>query len=194
MNVVLIGFMGSGKTSLGRRLARRLGYRFVDTDQFIEHELGCTIADLFAHKGEAYFRELETRLARRLCKLDNTIISTGGGMPVTPGNLDLLKQAGPVVFLKADLEDILQRLERDTRRPKLREGENLRETVTRLLEQRLPIYEQADFIVETAQKGMNRIAGEIIRLVAGFQRAAGSAPAIPPTANAAIEETVNATG
>jgi shikimate kinase len=178
MNVVLIGFMGSGKTSVGRRLARRLGYRFVDTDQFIEQELGCTIAELFSHKGEAYFRELETRLARRLCKLDNAIIATGGGMPITPGNLDLLKQAGAVVFLKASLEDILLRLERDTRRPKLREGESLRETVTRLLEQRLPIYEQADFVVETAKKGMNRVAGEIIRLVAGFQRPA-SAHAAP---------------
>lgn len=171
MNVVLIGFMGSGKTSVGRRLSRRLGYRFVDTDQYIEEELGCTIAELFTRKGEAHFRDLETRLARRLSKLDNAVISTGGGLPITPGNLELLKVAGPVVFLKASLDDILQRLERDTRRPKLKEGDDLRQTVTALLEKRLPRYEQADFVVETAKKGMNRVAGEIIRLIAGFQRA-----------------------
>jgi shikimate kinase len=169
MNVVLIGFMASGKTSVGRRLARRLGYRFVDTDHFIEQELGCTIAEVFAGKGETYFRELESRLARRLALLENTVISTGGGFAIPPGNLEHLKRAGPVIFLKASLEDILQRLERDTRRPKLKEGE-LRETATRLLEQRLPRYAQADFTVETALKGMNRVAGEIIRLVAGFQR------------------------
>jgi shikimate kinase len=176
MNVVLIGFMASGKTSVGRRLARRLGYRFVDTDHFIEQELGCTIAELFDSRGEPYFRELEARLARRLAQLDNAVISTGGGFAITPGNLELLKQAGPVIFLKASLEDILQRLERDTRRPKLKEGE-LRETVTRLLDERLPRYAQADFTVETAQKGMNRVAGEIIRLVAGFQRPPGPSPA-----------------
>jgi shikimate kinase len=177
MNVVLIGFMASGKTSVGRRLSRRLGYRFVDTDHFIEEELGSTISELFATKGEPYFRDLETRLARRLAKLDNTVVSTGGGLPITPGNLELLKAAGPVVFLKASMDDILQRLERDTRRPKLKEGEGLRETVTRLMEQRLPRYEQADFIVETAQKGMNRVAGEIIRLVSGFRRP-GEAPSL----------------
>jgi shikimate kinase len=177
MNVVLIGFMASGKTSIGRRLARRLGYRFVDTDHFIEEELGVTIAELFATKGEPYFRGLETRLARRLAKLDNAVVSTGGGLPITPGNLELLKLAGPVVFLKASLDDILQRLERDTRRPKLKEGEDLRDTVTRLLTQRLPRYEQADFVVETAQKGMNRVAGEIIRLVSGFRRPEEHTPA-----------------
>ncbi len=187
MNVALIGFMGSGKTSVGRRLSRRLGYRFVDTDHFIEQELGCTIGEVFASKGEAHFRELETRLARRLALLDNTVISTGGGFAITSGNLELLKQAGPVVFLKAALEDILQRLERDTRRPKLQEGD-LRGTVTRLLEQRLPRYAQADFTVETGTKGMNRVAGEIIRLVAGFQRAEPTFPAVeapPPTPPAA---------
>jgi shikimate kinase len=188
MNVVLIGFMASGKTSVGRRLARRLGYRFVDTDHFIEEELGCTIAELFTTKGEAYFRDLETRLARRLVKLDNAVISTGGGFAITPGNLELLKQAGPVVFLKAGLDDILQRLERDTRRPKLKEGDDLRTTVTKLLEQRLPRYEEADFVVETAQKGMNRVAGEIIRDVAGFRRPGtdtaapiGEPPPLPTT-------------
>jgi shikimate kinase len=162
MNVVLIGFMASGKTSVGRRLAQRLGYSFLDTDQFIESELGCTIAEVFSIQGEAYFRELESRLAVRLRDLANTVVSTGGGMPITPGNLERLRAAGAVVFIKAELADILKRLERDTRRPKV-QGGDLHETVTRLLGERLPTYEQADLVVESKSKGVNRVCGEIIR-------------------------------
>jgi shikimate kinase len=165
MNVILIGFMASGKTSVGRRLAQRLGYNFLDTDQFIESELGCTIAEVFSIQGEAYFRKLESRLAARLHCLQNTVISTGGGLPITPGNLERLREAGSVVFIKASLEDILKRLERDVRRPMVQRGE-LRETVTSLLEERLPSYEQADLVVESHGKGVNRVCGEIIRHLA----------------------------
>jgi shikimate kinase len=170
MNVVLIGFMASGKTSVGRRLAQRLGYGFLDTDQFIENELGCSIAELFSIQGEAYFRGIESRLAQRLRGLQNTVISTGGGMPITPGNLERLRHAGPVVFIKASLEDILKRLERDTRRPKV-QGGDLRGTVTALLAQRLPLYEQADLVVESHGKGVNRVCGEIIRHLPALQQA-----------------------
>ena len=162
MNVVLIGFMASGKTTVGRRLAQRLGYSFVDTDQFIEGELGCTIAQFFSIQGEPYFRALESRLADRLKGLQNAVVSTGGGLPVTPGNLERLREAGIVVFIKASLDDILMRLERDTRRPMLKGGE-LRETVQRLLAERMPLYEQAHLVVESHGKSVNRVCGEIIR-------------------------------
>jgi len=177
MNVVLIGFMASGKSSVGRRVARRLGYRFLDTDRFIESELGCTVAELFATKGEAYFRELEFRLARRLSALTNTVIATGGGMPAAPGNLAALKAAGIVVFLNAAVEEIVQRLERDTRRPKVQGGE-LKEKVLHLHAARLPLYAQADVIVDTAGKSVNRVAGDVIRLTAEALHArTASAPA-----------------
>jgi shikimate kinase len=165
MNVVLIGFMASGKSAVGRRVARRLGYRFLDTDRFIETEMGCTIAELFASKGEAHFRELESRLARRLVALSNTVIATGGGMPIAPGNLDALKKAGIVVFLNAAVEEILNRLERDTRRPKV-QGGDLKETVLRLHGERLPVYSQADVVVDTKGLSVNHVAGDVIRLVA----------------------------
>ncbi len=183
MNLVLVGFMASGKTAVGRRLAKRLGYAFLDTDTFIESELGCTVSDIFSIQGEAYFRTLESRLAGRLCKLQNTIIPTGGGLPITPGNMERLKAAGRVVFLKADLEDILERLQRDSRRPMVRQGlkqGNLRETVARLLGERLPIYEQSDLIVETHGKSMSRVCGEIIRRAAE-QGAAETKNAPAPT-------------
>jgi shikimate kinase len=165
MNLVLVGFMASGKSTVGRRIARKLGYCFLDTDQFIEREMGCTIAELFATKGESYFRAIESRLARGLVSLHNTVISTGGGMAISPGNLDALKLAGRVVFLKAAIEDIIKRLERDTRRPKIA-GTNLRETVERLYAERMPVYLQCEIVVETASKSLGWVAGEVIRRVA----------------------------
>lgn len=189
MNVVLIGFMGSGKTVVGRRLAQRLGYGFLDTDQFVEGELGCTIAEVFSIQGEAYFRRLEARLAGRLHALQNTVIATGGGMPLAPGNLERLRRAGAVVFLKASEADIVRRLERDTRRPLLRKGEAepLEQRVHRLLGERLPTYEQADVVVETHGKSVNRVCGEIIRHI-GRLRAEGlhrpEAGAAPPSPTA----------
>jgi len=183
MNVLLIGFMASGKTTVGRRLSQRLGYAFIDTDQFIESELGCTIADVFSIQGEAYFRALESRLAGRLKGLQNAVISTGGGMPISPGNLERLREAGTVVFIKASLEDILARLERDTRRPQVREGE-LRETVERLLAERLPLYEQADLVVESHGKSVNRVCGEIIRYLGEHRNEAAAAETAEPSAPA----------
>ena len=167
MNVVLVGFMASGKTSIGKRLAQRLGYAFLDTDHYIENQIGCSISDIFALQGEEYFRNLESKLAERLRQLHNSVIATGGGMIVGKGNLERLRAAGTVVFIKASMEDILQRLERDTRRPKAQQGDQ-RETLTRMMTERLPIYEQSAIIVETPNKSVNRVCGEIIQRVGEF--------------------------
>lgn len=186
MNVVLVGFMASGKTSVGRRVAKRLGYRFMDTDQFIEAEQGCTINDIFGYQGEAYFRELESQLLERLKRCDSYVFSTGGGILTTPGNLERLREIGVLVFLKADTEDIITRLSNDTRRPNARaeDPEALRARVLGLLEVRMPLYEQADIVIETLGKTPNQVAGEVIRRVAGFRRKGGS----PPEPSAASEE------
>ena len=162
MNLVLVGFMASGKTAVGRRIAQRLGYGFLDMDHHIEREMGCSISQLFEIEGEAYFRTLETRLLSHLHKLDNYVVSTGGGVLTSEGNLEILRKVGVSVFLNADRGEILKRLERDTRRPKLKEG-GLEETVTRLLDERLPIYTQCDITIDTKGKTLNRVAGEIIR-------------------------------
>ena len=161
MNIVLIGFMASGKTSVGRRLASRLGYPFVDTDSLIEKQAGLSITGVFSMHGETVFREMETVVARELKNLKSCVISTGGGLPITPGNLDLLREAGLVVFLKADPEDLVQRLQRDVRRPKVQEGDP-RETVMKLYAERIPIYTQADMVIETNGKSLNRVTGEVI--------------------------------
>ena len=168
MNVIMVGFMGSGKTAVGRRLAQRLGYVFLDTDHFIETQLGKSINEVFAQEGEAYFRRLESALAGRLSALNNYVVSTGGGMVATPGNMELLRAAGTVVFLDADQEEIIRRLERDTKRPMLK-GHELRERVERLLGERRHFYEMAHVQVETKGKTVNRVAGEVIRQLGAFE-------------------------
>jgi len=173
MNLILVGFMASGKSAVGRRLAHRLGYGFVDTDQVIEEQIGCSIAMIFEQKGEPYFRKLESALAANLSSLHNYIISTGGGMIATPGNLEALKKAGRLVFLNADLEDILERLQRDTNRPKA-QGEDLRERMGKLLEARMPYYTQSDYIINTHGKSVNRVAGEVLALLSGKEGKAGT--------------------
>lgn len=169
MNLILVGFMASGKTTIGRRLSQRLGYSFLDTDQFVESEIGCSIAELFSIQGEEYFRTLETRLAGRLTRMENSVIATGGGMIMTPGNLERLRAAGILIFLKAAREDLITRLERDTRRPKVRNGD-IGETVTKMMDERLPTYSQSDIIVETKSKSINRVCTEILRKVSEFQQ------------------------
>ena len=182
MNLVLVGFMASGKTSVGRRVARRLGFRFMDTDQFIESEQKCSIKDIFAYQGEAHFRELETALLQRLKRFDSYVFATGGGVLTTGGNLELLRRVGPIVFLKADPEDIIKRLRNDTRRPNA-QAEDPREQVLELLGKRLPQYEQADLVVETLGKTPNQAAGEVIRQFSSMPRRPGQPAPAPEPAN-----------
>ncbi len=142
-NIILIGFMGSGKTSVGVQLARNLGYTFCDTDQLIEKESGRSIRNIFAEDGEEYFRKLETSLIKDLYgSLDRSVLSVGGGLPIREGNAELLKRLGQVVYLKATKETILKRLKGDTTRPLLA-GENAAQKVEDLLKFREPVYESA---------------------------------------------------
>src|SRR5688572_15249289 len=106
-NIILTGFMGTGKSTVGRRLARRLGWTFVDTDELIEQREGRSIPDIFAQDGEPAFRDLETELARDLANSKNQVIATGGGMVLREENLRALEQAGAVVLLEAGIEEIL---------------------------------------------------------------------------------------
>lgn len=163
-NIVLIGFMGSGKTSIGSKLAERLNYHFKDTDQMIEEKYHRTINSIFANEGEAFFRDLETKTVKELMKgPDHQVISAGGGLPVQPGNVALLKQLGQVVYLKASKETILERLSGDTSRP-LIAGDNLEEKVDTLLRLREPLYEEASHLaVITDRRNIDDIVAEIIR-------------------------------
>lgn len=141
-NIVLIGFMGCGKSSIGRRLAARLGYDFLDSDELITARAGKSITDLFAMEGEERFRERETAELRELVGSSRIVLATGGGAILREQNRDLLKRIGTVVWLHSDAETLFERASRSRKRPLL-EVENPRATFNTLLESRLPVYGQA---------------------------------------------------
>ncbi len=153
--------MGTGKTTIGRKLAVRLGYHFVDTDHYIEREQNCRISELFETKGADCFRQLETSMLRRLVKVENTVVATGGGILVTPGNMDLIREIGKSVHLKANFEEIFERVTRNQKRPLILTDNPLK-TVTDLYNQRKHLYMQADITIDTGSLKMWNIVSKII--------------------------------
>ena len=156
-NVILCGFMATGKSSVGKRLAVILGYDFLDMDAVIEAEQGMSIPQIFASQGEAAFRALESRMVEKLAERSRCVIATGGGTIVNPRNLEKLKDCGIVINLTADIETILLRAGTGDDRPMLLQGDR-RERVRNLLEQRAPFYAQADMAVDTSSSSIDEIA------------------------------------
>lgn len=163
-NIILTGFMGSGKTSVGRLLAGLSGFSFMDTDVLIEEQEQVGISNIFQNKGEEFFRELETTLLHRLkAKLSHTVLSTGGGMPLRKENRDMLKEMGFIVYLEASQESIKRRLYGDTTRPLLNHGVS-DETIAGMLKVRTPIYEEAaDIKLRTDGNTPSQLAGIILK-------------------------------
>lgn len=165
-NIILIGYMGSGKSTVGKKAARALEYTFLDTDALIEEAEGMAISELFEKKGEAYFREQETETIRRLLQAPKgNIIATGGGLPMREGNAELLKKLGTVVYLKAETKTLMARLSGDTTRPLLKEGD-LRTKIDTMLQVRGPVYERtADVILETDDMSFYEIICRLEKMV-----------------------------
>jgi shikimate kinase len=151
MNIVLTGFMGTGKTVVGRRLAKRLGWKFVDVDQLIEASAKMPIAKIFTGRGEAVFRRLERRCIRRALRAHHQVIATGGGAFVDAQNRSRLRATGPVICLTARPRTILDRLgHRIESRPLLSGSSNPHERIRSLLSQRAKTYAQADITCDTS--------------------------------------------
>lgn len=161
-NIVLIGFMGCGKSTVGKKLAGALSYEFSDTDAMIEETYGKTISKMFEEDGEEYFRNAETELLQKLsAEAKGLVLATGGGMPMREENATLLRKIGTVVFLEAKIETILERLQNDTGRP-LADGEDREARLRPLYEKRLPVYRAAaDYILDTEAKSFYAIIEEI---------------------------------
>lgn len=160
-NIFLTGFMGSGKTTVGLELARILGYSFTDTDSVIEKQSGLTVEEIFTTQGEAAFRNLEKNLLRDFVRSKKTVISLGGGIPLTQGNREILKK-GYWIFLKTSAAVIEQRLRQDLTRPLL-SGADKRHTIEQLLKQRLPVYQLAPCHFLTDHQNPGTIAKHIIQ-------------------------------
>lgn len=161
-NIVLCGFMGSGKTATGKALAEKLNMDFIDIDLFIEEEEKSSISEIFENKGEEYFRNLESRASIYLGSLKNKIISCGGGTVINPENVKALKQNGEIFYLSVGSETIIKRLEKANDRPLLaKDKEN---TIISLLKSRNPIYEGvADHIID-AEKSVNEVVNQILKI------------------------------
>ena len=146
--IVLVGLMGSGKSTVGYRLAKRLDLPFLDTDSEIERNIGCSISDIFAGAGEDYFRGLEKRTIVELLTHTPHILATGGGAFIQEETRHVIKENAISVWLRADIEVLLERVSRRKTRPLLETGDK-REILTKLMEERYPIYAQADVVVDS---------------------------------------------
>lgn len=165
-NIILIGFMGCGKSTIGVKLSYRLRRPLLDTDKLIEKEEGRTISEIFDTDGEEYFRNLETACIKKLITTaHDQIISVGGGLPVREENHALLKKLGTVVYLRARAETIYERVKHDKSRPLL-QGDNPQEKIRTLMEKRAAVYEGAsDVIVDVDNKEFDAILDEIVGTV-----------------------------
>jgi shikimate kinase len=159
--VVLVGMMGAGKTTVGRRLAHRLGRHFVDSDEEIEKAAGMKIDDIFATHGEADFRAGEARVIARLLKDHDVVLGTGGGAFINAETRALIKETAVSVFITADFELLFSRVSRRNNRPLLKTA-NPRETLQHLIELRYPIYAEADVTVESRDVPQDVVASEAI--------------------------------
>ena len=160
-NLVLIGFMGSGKSSVGKVAAKALGFHFVDTDQMIVERAGKPISEIFADEGEAAFRALESEVIECLSRVSKHVVSTGGGVVISSRNREALKKLGFVVCLTASEDVLFERVSRNTKRPLL-QTENPRETLSNLFRERDILYfETAHWTLDTTEMSQAETVNEL---------------------------------
>ena len=163
-NIVLVGPMGSGKTTVGRRLANELNKDFYDTDHEIIDKTGVTIDHIFDIEGEDGFRERESKILENLCQMSNIILATGGGIVILPKNREILKNAGLVVYLSSSVDQLLMRTAQSKTRPLLENSADRRKTITELVDARDVYYrEVASLVVDTTGKKLHEVINIIKR-------------------------------
>jgi len=163
-NIILVGFMGTGKTAVAREISRILEFPHFETDKMIEEQEGLSISDIFAQKGEEYFREVEHNLIRGVYEeqKEKIVICTGGGLPLQEQNREVLKKCGYVVWLKTSPEETFERVSMNNDRPLL-QTEDPMQTIKDLMAQRWPIYEEvANFQIETTGLNASELASGIV--------------------------------
>lgn len=169
-SIVLVGMMGAGKSAIGRRLGPRVGLPFVDADTEIERAAGCTIEAFFAAHGEAAFRDGERRVIARLLGAGPIVLATGGGAFIDPGTRANIARAGVSVWLKADIDTLLARVQRRGKRPLLKQGDP-RAVLDRLLAERCPVYAQADITVESTDAPVGVMVDKVLAALEGWHAA-----------------------
>ncbi|ACD66168.1 MAG TPA: shikimate kinase [Sulfurihydrogenibium sp.] len=158
-NIYLVGFMGSGKSTVGKILAEKLNMKFVDIDKLIEEKEGMKIKDIFEQKGESYFRELERKQIEAIVNQEGLVVSTGGGLGANLNNMNLMKKNGDVVWLDVSLNTVLDRLKNDQDRPLLKQPI---EKIKQLFEERKNVYRLANIRINADKKTPSQIVEEIL--------------------------------
>lgn len=173
-NIFLVGMMGAGKTTIGRSLAQRLGLEFFDTDKVLVDRTGVAVATIFEIEGEEGFRRREAAVLAELARGEGCVIATGGGAVLSPENRALMRSRGTVVYLRARLESLWQRMRNDTTRPLLATADP-RATIAALLEAREPLYrEAAHLIVDTGSQSASTLVSRVISALPA--KATGASP------------------
>lgn len=167
MNLVLIGYRGTGKSTVARLLSKKLGMEVVSLDQEIVRQAGRSIPEIVAAHGWPYFRDLESEVTKRVCGRDHIIIDAGGGVILRPENVENLRRGGTLFWLRASLPVIVARIEGETERPALTAGKSFTEEVEEVLRERTPLYEAAaHHQVDTDARSPEQVAAEVARLYA----------------------------
>ncbi len=162
-NIILCGFMGSGKSTIGKQLSEKLGTGFIDTDIYIEQKEGMTISKMFEKYGESYFRQKEKEVCEELSNLQRMVISTGGGTLLSDDNMKALKKNGVIFLLNVSSRTVLTRLKNDTTRPLL-QREDKEKAVKMMLSSRTPLYNRAADYVIDAEESPRKICLKIISI------------------------------
>lgn len=164
MNIVLVGFMGTGKTAVGKILAKKLNMQYVDIDQLIEEQEKKKIGEIFAEEGEPYFRKVEKELTRKTSKMDNVVIAGGGGVVLDDRNISDLKNKGILICLSAEPEIILERTKKYTHRPLLNVPDPVQE-ITNLLDKRAEYYAKVDHQIDTSYLSIEQVVERVTAII-----------------------------
>ena len=165
--IVLVGIMGAGKSTVGKILADRLGMRFIDADQEIERAAGCTITDFFEKYGEVEFRKGEERVISRILAGEPCVLATGGGAFMSEATRLLIKKIATSVWLRVSFEVLAKRLEKRSDRPLLQTADP-QQTLKALIEKRYPIYNDADFIVDAENDGVDITVSKVVECLGDY--------------------------
>jgi shikimate kinase len=163
-NIYLIGFMGSGKSTLGILLSNSLNFNFIDTDELIEKRNSMSISNIFKTKGELFFRNEEKKIIKEIIKLNKTIVSTGGGMPCFNNNIETLNKYGKTIYLDYDIESLYLRLKEDNKRPLL-SNKSLKKDIQELLNTRRKIYNKCNYTILCKNLNQDEVLREINSLI-----------------------------
>lgn len=170
MNIVIIGMRGSGKTTVGKALSKKLERQFIEMDEIVVEKAGMSIPEIVAKHGWEYFRNLESEVAREVTVFENSVIATGGGVVVRPENVEVLKQHSILIYLKAKVDVLVSRIGKDPNRPPLTNKKSLKGEMSEVLQSRHSLYEKAaNKIIETnsmsPEETANAIIPEVINLL-----------------------------